>query len=132
MDNSIPIGPWRIGLDGLVGLIPGIGDLSGTAVSTLIVIRAVMSGIPKATVARMVANLAIDALVGSIPLLGDLFDFTFKANARNLTLYREALLKERSTERDWAFLGIVLLILALILAVPIAALIWLFQHVKLF
>lgn len=132
MDNSIKLGPWRIGLDALIGLIPGVGDLTGAAVSTLIVGRAVMSGIPRATVFRMVANLAVDTIIGAIPVLGDLFDFGFKANTRNLNLYRQALATRRSGERDWTLLIVFFLLLALVLAVPILAVIWLVQNVKLF
>src|SRR4026207_1278254 len=60
MDNSIPIGRWSIGLDGLLGLIPGVGDFLGTVVSALIVSRAAMAGLPRVTIARMVGNVAID------------------------------------------------------------------------
>ena len=116
MDNSISIGRWRIGLDGLIGLIPGVGDFTGAAVSALIVARAATAGIPRATVARMIANVAIDALLGAIPLVGDVFDFAFKTNARNISLYREALVSGNSTQRDWRFVGLVFFALIAVLA----------------
>src|SRR3954471_19523362 len=87
MDGSIPIGRWSIGLDPLIGLIPGIGDVIGALISLIIVVRAVQAGVPRIAVARMMANITIDTLIGSIPLLGDAFDFAFKANLKNLRLY---------------------------------------------
>ncbi len=60
MDGAIPIGRWSIGLDPLVGLIPGVGDLIGALISMVIVVRAVQAGIPRVAVARMLANITID------------------------------------------------------------------------
>jgi hypothetical protein len=125
MDNSISIGRWRIGLDALLGLAPGVGDMAGTVASALIVARAAAAGLPRATVARMIVNVAIDSLLGSIPLIGDLFDFVFKANARNVQLYRQALAGAGRPRRDWGFVVLVLLALAVVVAAPIALLIWL-------
>ena len=73
------------------------------AVGALIIARASMSGIPRATVFRMIANVAIDSLLGSIPVVGDLFDFTFKANTKNVRLYRAALQGGRRVEKDLVF-----------------------------
>jgi predicted ABC-type sugar transport system permease subunit len=67
-------------LDGIVGLFPGVGDLVGTLVSALVIASATQAGLPRAAVARMMANVVVDTLLGSIPFLGDLFDFAFKAN----------------------------------------------------
>jgi hypothetical protein len=72
MDGAIPIGRWSIGLDPLLGLVTGFGDLIGALISMLIVGRAVQAEIPRIAVARMMANIAIDTLVGCIPLVGDL------------------------------------------------------------
>jgi hypothetical protein len=125
LDESIPRGGrWRVGLDGILGLIPGIGDITTGAMGALIIARASMSGIPRATVMRMIANVAIDSLLGSIPVVGDLFDFTYKANSKNVRLYREALQGGRRTGRDWGFLIVVLLILAALVLLPILVLIW--------
>jgi hypothetical protein len=129
MDESIPLGGWRIGLDGVLGLIPGIGDVTTGAVGALIIARASMSGIPRATVLRMVANVGIDALLGSLPVVGDLFDFAFKANSKNLRLYRAALQGGHRAERDWAFLIFVVLILAALIVLPVVALVWLLRAV---
>jgi Domain of unknown function (DUF4112) len=104
MDGVIPLGRFSIGLDPLLGLIPGIGDILGAAISMLIVVRAVQMGIPRIAVARMMTNIAIDTLVGAIPLAGDAFDFAFRANLKNLRIYEEALLSRRSsTARQWWF-----------------------------
>ena len=79
----------RFGLDGLLGLLPGVGD-SVTALPALYVIaRARGLGAPTHVQARMVGNVALDLLIGAIPLVGDLFDFGFKANRRNVELLRE-------------------------------------------
>ena len=88
LDNSIqiPLINYRIGLDAIIGLIPGLGDATGLVVSSVIVIQAIRLGAPKATLVRMVLNIAIEALVGLIPMLGDVFDATFKSNARNVRL----------------------------------------------
>src|SRR3954453_20377289 len=68
MDNSIPIGGgFRIGLDPIIGLIPGLGDLIGALVSSMIVLHAHRAGIPRSTLLRMVANVGLDAAVGTIP-----------------------------------------------------------------
>jgi len=104
MDGAIPLGRFSIGLDPLLGLIPGIGDLLGAAISMLIVVRAVQMGVPRIAVARMMTNIAIDTLVGAIPLAGDAFDFAFRANLKNLRIYEEALLSRRnSTAKHWWF-----------------------------
>lgn len=125
MDESIRIGPWAIGLDGLIGLIPGIGDMAGATVSALIIARAMRSGIAKSAVLRMVINVALDSLVGAVPFVGDIFDFAFKSNMYNLQIYREALRGERQPVRDWFFIVVVSLILLVIVVAPIIGLLYL-------
>lgn len=126
MDRSIPIGSgYSIGLDPIVGLIPGIGDLISTAVSGFIILQARRMGVPKATVVRMMVNVAIDSAVGAIPFFGDVFDFAFKANQKNLELYRQSMTGIRDTRRDTGFLIAVVLGLAILLAIPVLAIIWL-------
>ena len=111
MDGAIPMGRWSIGLDPLLGLIPGIGDLIGALISMVIVVRAVQAGIPRIAITRMMANLMIDTLVGSIPIFGDAFDFAFKANLKNLRLYEQALNNPRAAEaRNWGFFVVVFLV----------------------
>jgi hypothetical protein len=118
-ERVIRIGPWSFGLDGILGLIPGLGDVAGGIVSAFIVARAARAGIPRAAVARMMANVAIDSVLGAIPIAGDLFDFLYKANTRNLEIYRQSLMGRRQPRRDWGFVILFVLGVALLLAVPI-------------
>lgn len=90
---SIPGTDIRFGLDSLVGLIPGIGDTVGMAVSGYIFHRAVQQGVPHHIKLKMLFNIFIDWLIGLIPLLGDLFDVKWKANIRNVALLRRHLNK---------------------------------------
>lgn len=76
----------RFGVESVLGLVPGVGDAAGLALSTAVIVQAVRLGARGSTVARMVLNVAVDAVVGSIPLLGSVFDFVFKANNRNVAL----------------------------------------------
>lgn len=93
LDNSIriPIINYRIGLDAIIGLIPGLGDMAGLLFSSVIVIQAIRLGAPSATLLQMVLNIAIEALIGLVPMLGDIFDATFKSNIRNMHLLNLAL-----------------------------------------
>lgn len=94
LDASIPLpGGFRIGLDGLLGLIPGVGDAIGGGLSGWLLYQGYKQNVPKMILARMVLNVVIDAVLGAIPVLGDIFDFFFKANLRNAQLladYRAA------------------------------------------
>jgi hypothetical protein len=89
---------FRFGLDSVVGLIPGAGDAVMSAVSGWIVIEALRAGARKRTIARMLGNIGIDFAVGAVPLVGDLFDASFKANRRNVSLLTRAL-REGKTRR---------------------------------
>ena len=77
---------FRIGLDGLVGLIPGVGDAVTSTLTAYIIYEAWRLGVPTSMLARMLANLGIDTVVGIVPVIGDLLDIGFKANRRNLRL----------------------------------------------
>jgi hypothetical protein len=125
MDNSVRVGPWSVGLDGFLGLIPGIGDVAGAAVSAVIVVRAMQSGIPKSAVMRMLINVGLDSLAGTVPLFGDVFDFAFKSNTYNLQIYRESIRGERQPLRDWLFIAFVSVILLIIVLLPVVGLIYL-------
>jgi hypothetical protein len=78
----------RFGADALIGLVPGIGDFATAAVSCVIVLEARRMGAPGHLIARMIGNIAIDALAGSVPVIGDLVDVAFRANLRNMRLLR--------------------------------------------
>ncbi|GJL89556.1 MAG: hypothetical protein DHS20C03_32650 [Minwuia thermotolerans] len=91
LDNSIRIPGTRIrvGLDGLIGLVPGIGDSLMLLISLYVVLRARMLGAPLSIILQMLVNVALDFVVGSVPVLGDIFDIAFKANIRNIDLLRD-------------------------------------------
>ncbi len=88
LDDAIPIPgtSWRFGIDPLLGLVPGIGDALGAILSTWILVVAARLGVPATVLARMGLNVALDAIVGVVPFVGDLADFGVKPNARNLRL----------------------------------------------
>jgi hypothetical protein len=93
LDNSIkiPIINYRIGLDAIIGLIPGIGDFAGLLVSSVIVLQAFRLGVPRSVLMQMLVNIGIESLIGVVPVVGDFFDATYKANARNVQLLNQAL-----------------------------------------
>lgn len=101
MDNRfvIPGTSFRIGLDGLIGLIPGIGDVATTAISAYIVYLAHQLDVPKHLLARMVFNVAVDLTVGIVPVLGDVADVAWKANLKNVRLLERHLLRRQSRSR---------------------------------
>ncbi len=123
MDSQfrIPGTNFRFGLDGLLGLIPGAGDLSTFAVSGYMLIIMARNGASGYVIARMTLNVLIDALIGSIPIIGDLFDIAFKANMRNLKLMQEHYQEGRHRGGAWKIIVPVLLFLLLV----IIGLIWL-------
>lgn len=88
LDNSIPIPgtAYKIGLDPIVGLIPGIGDLLGAVLSGYIILEAARAEVPAFTLARMLVNVGVDTLVGAVPALGDVFDAAWKSNTKNVAL----------------------------------------------
>jgi len=115
LDNSIPIPGTgrRVGLDAVIGLIPGVGDAAGSVLSAYIVVEAARAGTPFPVLARMVMNVAVEGIVGSIPFLGDLFDAAFKANDRNVRLLRAAMAEPDAARRSskGVIVGVVLLLL---------------------
>ena len=111
LDSSIKIpGTNRtIGLDGIIGLIPGIGDAFAGMLSGYIVIKALLMGLPIFVIGQMVVNMVIEGVVGVIPFFGDIFDFIFKSNRRNVRLMQNYLedpkeTAERSASSVIAFL----------------------------
>jgi Domain of unknown function (DUF4112) len=125
---KIPGTSIRFGLDGIVGFIPGIGDLIGGIASCIIIIAAWVRGVSYVIVARMVANVAIEVLVGSVPVLGDMFDIAWRANRRNYALLTGSVYEPRKhTMQSWFFLGALCLILAALVLLPIILLTWVFE-----
>jgi hypothetical protein len=91
----IPGTKYRIGLDGLLGLLPGIGDTIGMLLAGYILFEAARLGVPYVVLLRMAGNIALDTLVGAIPLLGDVFDVAWKANKKNVALLNAYLVSQR-------------------------------------
>lgn len=110
----------RIGIDPLLGFVPGLGDWVAIVVSLDLVVSAARMGAGVALLMRMTGNLALDAIVGMVPLLGDVFDFGWKANRRNLALL-EALVRDRegTRERSRWLVGAVLAVAAVLVALGI-------------
>jgi hypothetical protein len=131
MDRSIPLGRrWSIGLDGLLGLIPGFGDVTGGIISSLIIARSLQLGLPRSAILRMITNVAVDSFLGIIPFAGDVFDFVYKANTKNIEIYRQALRGERQAGKDWAFIVFVVAATAAMILLPLIALIYLLRSLN--
>jgi hypothetical protein len=122
LDNSIPLPgvKFRIGLDAILGLIPGLGDVLGVILSSYIVREAARLGAPPSLLARMAWNVAIEGIVGMVPFLGDIFDAAWKANQRNYLLLEEHLDNPRRAARS-SRLFVALLIVGLITFVLLLA-----------
>lgn len=110
MDSAfeIPGLKVRFGIDAILGLIPGLGDLASSAVALLILKAAAQNGVPRVAIARMGFNLMVDWLVGSIPFLGDVFDIYWKSNVKNVELLQRHLdasvaVKRSARRGDWFF-----------------------------
>jgi hypothetical protein len=115
---TIPGTNIRFGLDPIIGLFPGFGDLAAALVSVALISRCVRYGVPRIVLARMGLNVVINAMVGEIPIVGDLFSVWFKSNQKNYELLQKHAGQLRtSTRKDWIFviglIGGVLAILAL-------------------
>jgi hypothetical protein len=133
---QVPGTKLRFGLDPLIGLIPGAGDLVTGFFSAMMLLHAARLGIPKIVIARMLLNSGLDLLTGTVPLLGDLFDAGYKANLRNLLLLeRHAAPGVPPDRSDYVFVGVCLAILAAIAVIPVLIfwwLLWALSNIKLF
>jgi uncharacterized protein DUF4112 len=119
----IPGTRFRFGLDPIIGLVPAAGDLVSGAVGVYLIARAVQFRLPLIVVARMVVNTALDFVVGVVPVLGDLFDFAYRSNARNMRLFEEYITEpDRGTGSQWLFFAALLgvLLVAILLVGEIA------------
>ena len=129
----VPGTQFRFGLDGIIGIVPGLGDVLAGLLSLIIPLAGWVRGLPYVTLVRMGVNLAIGVLVGTIPLLGDVFDIAWKANRRNYALLRRHLDTPRKhTWRDWLFLGLLAVLLGIVFLLPILLILmlvrWLSAH----
>jgi hypothetical protein len=116
----VPGTTYRIGLDPILGFIPGLGDLISPLFAMGILLQARDLNVPRVVQLRMVFNVAIDALIGAVPFAGDLFDFVWKANDRNMALLERHAEAERSAGTgDWLFVASMIAIVLACAAVPL-------------
>ena len=116
----------RFGLDPIIGLFPLVGDLISPLFTVGILLQARELGLPRVVQMRMVLNVAIDTCLGVVPIVGDLFDFAWKANDRNMDLLERHAFEERpAASGDWLFVGASLLVLVGIAVVPALLVAWL-------
>jgi hypothetical protein len=119
----IPVIGVRIGMDALLGLVPGGGDAVGALLGAYPIVLAVRHRLPHAVVVRLLGNIAVDAIFGSVPIIGDLFDIGFKSNLRNQRLIEryaaEPTRTTRSSQGIWIAVGGIALIVAALLALTI-------------
>ncbi|MDP9053076.1 MAG: DUF4112 domain-containing protein [Acidobacteriota bacterium] len=121
-------GGFRFGLAGIIGLIPGVGDVIDALVSLYIVHRAIQLKIPRVAIARMTLNVGIEGLAGSVPFIGDLFDIAFKANRRNYEILRNHMaVSPRQRNLDWLFLAGVGIIVVAAVTLPLVVLAFLIR-----
>lgn len=121
----VPGTRYRVGLDPILGLVPGLGDVVSPLFAIGILWQAHDLGVPRIVQLRMIVNVAIDALLGALPFLGDLFDFVWKANDKNmLLLERHAMHVRRPAAGDWVFVGLSTLIIVVIAAIPFVIVAW--------
>jgi hypothetical protein len=122
----IPGTSYRVGLDPILGLFPGLGDLVSPLFTIGILWQARELAIPRVVLLRMIFNVAIDSLLGAVPLVGDLFDFAWKANNMNLALLERHATEERAASAgDWMFVGLMVALLVFLAIAPFVILAWL-------
>jgi hypothetical protein len=123
LDNAIgiPGTSFRVGLDPILGLLPGAGDFVGTALSAYIVIEAARLGVARGTLGRMVFNILVESVVGALPVVGDLFDFAWKANTKNIELLEAHLNVAHENEKASRWFIFLLLTGFLVIGIGLAA-----------
>jgi Domain of unknown function (DUF4112) len=128
----IPGLPLRIGLDPIIGLIPGLGDIISALMSFVIIFAAWQRGLPRVTIFRMISNVGTDTLLGTVPIFGDAFDAVWKSNRKNYNLLIRHRIQPSRVHawKDWGFLLLLMLSVAAIVAVPIVFLSWLVHLLK--
>ena len=123
---KVPGLPIRFGLDGIMGAVPGIGDVLGGIASCIIIVAAWARGVSYGVLLRMLANVGIEVVVGAIPVLGDAFDIAWRANRRNYALLTGSLYEPRKyTIRSWLFLITLCLLLMAMVVLPMVLMAWL-------
>lgn len=137
LDNAIPIPgtSYRIGLDPIIGLLPGGGDLLASIISMYIVFESARLRAPRSTLIQMVVNILLETVLGSVPVLGDLFDAGWKANAKNVALLESHLGSSSPPKKtDWLFLilllGGLITVVILVSAISFSILLWLLRAIN--
>jgi hypothetical protein len=127
---TIPGTRVRIGLDPILGLIPGIGDTIANLTGSVILLIATQYRLPKVVLLRMGLNIGLNAIIGAIPILGDVFSIWFRSNARNAALLERYARGEtqRASPADWLFVVGLIVALLLIAAGIVLAVAWLFKQ----
>jgi hypothetical protein len=122
---KIPGTPFYLGLDPLLGLIPGIGDMVANLIGTVILILAARLRVPQIVIARMSLNILINASIGAIPIFGDLFSIWFRSHARNAELLRRAAAQPyRETQQARLYVAGIIAGTVVLLLLAIAAVLW--------
>ncbi len=121
----------RFGLDAIIGLVPGLGDLTTPVFAVLLLLHAMRMRLPAVVQARMVLNAALDMLMGLVPILGDAADIGFKANLRNLALLeRHAVPGVPPSRGTYVFVILCVIVLAFIAIVPVVLIVWLLSRFR--
>ena len=124
----IPGTDIRFGVDSILGLVPGLGDVSGTVLSGYIVLASARIGVPPAVLLRMILNVAVDTGLGAVPVIGDVFDVAWRANIRNADLLeKHAALPETTARSSRGILVLALLALILLTVGTITLSVFLFR-----
>jgi hypothetical protein len=127
----VPGTEFRFGLDPLLGLIPGVGDLASPVLTVFILWHATRRRVPKIVLMRMVLNALIDAGVGAIPVFGDAFDFAWRSNEWNMALLeRHAMTDRPASSADYLFVSLCVLLVVFAALLPIAALVLLYHWLQ--
>ena len=122
---AVPGTSYRVGLDPILGLVPGLGDLVSPLFTIGILWQARDLALPRIVQLRMIFNVAIDSLLGAVPVVGDLFDFAWKANNRNMALLERHAQEQRTPSAgDWLFVVVMVALVALVAVIPFVIVGW--------
>ena len=127
---TIPGTSIRVGLDPIIGLIPGIGDLVSNLTGSVILFLGAQLGLPRIALLRMALNIAINATIGSIPGVGDVFSIWFRSNVKNAALLERYARRQtrRGSAPDWLFVIAIVAALLLLAVAAALAILWLFKQ----
>jgi hypothetical protein len=127
----VPGTSLRFGWDPIIGMVPWAGDALTAVMAVAIVVQAHKMRVPRVVQLRMLFNIAIDLLAGAVPLVGDLFDFAWKSNTKNMALIERYASDElaRATRGDWLFVGGIVAAVIAVALVPLFVMYWLFNVV---